>query len=198
MNQQIDRAGAIIQSGGLVIFPTHGLYGIGADALNHAAVARVFGLKGRPADKPLLVLISRQDMLGQLTADVPPLAERLMQRFWPGRVTLVFNARPGLPTGLLSASGKIGVRWVAHPVAAALVTAVGRPITGTSANLSGEKGCACVDEIPQAVLDRVEMVLDAGLLAGGPGSTVVDVTGAEPVILRHGALTAEELLDEVQ
>lgn len=193
MQAQIQKAAAIINSGGLIIFPTSGLYGIGADVFNPEAVARIFAVKGRPADKPLLALISHQDMLPMLARELPPMAEHLMQRFWPGQVTFVLDARAMLPAGLCSAEGKIGVRWVAHPVAAALVAAVGRPITGTSANLSGAEGCAAVDDIPDGISEGVDMLLNSGRLAGGPGSTVVDVTGEAPLILRPGAVSAEEI-----
>lgn len=191
--EEISRAAVIIRRGGLVIIPTRGLYGIAADILNPAAVARVFALKGRHAGKPLLALINHRDMLTMLVKSIPPRAERLMQQFWPGQVTIVLNAVPGLPEGMCSEDGNIGVRWVAHPVADALVTAVGRPITGTSANLSGDKGAATIDEIPRQVFDSVDMVLDAGELAGGPGSTVVDVTGESPLVLRQGAVPADTI-----
>jgi L-threonylcarbamoyladenylate synthase len=191
--EQIETAAAVIQHGGLVVIPTRGLYGIAADVFNPAAVARVFTLKGRSAKRPLLALINHMDMLSLLVKNVPSQAERLINRFWPGRVTLVLDAVPGLPEGMCSADGKIGVRWVAHPVAAALVCAAGCPITGTSANLSGENGAADIRDIPSPILDGVEMVLDAGPLAGGPGSTVVDATGERPLILRHGVVSAEEI-----
>lgn len=191
--EEITKAAAIIQRGGLVIIPTRGLYGIAASVFIPAAVTRVFALKGRPTDKPLLALINHRDMLTILVKNIPPQAERLMKQFWPGQVTFVLKAAPGLPQGMCSADGNIGVRWVAHPVVNALVTAAGRPITGTSANLSGDKGAANIDEIPRQVLDSVDMVLDAGELAGGPGSTVVDVTGERPLILRQGAVPAETI-----
>lgn len=191
--EEITKAAAIIRRGGLVIIPTRGLYGIAADIFIPAAVTRVFAIKDRPADKPLLALINHQDMLTMLVKSIPPQAERLMKQFWPGQVTFVLNAAPGLPEGMSSSDGNIGVRWVAHPVADALVTAVNRPITGTSANLSGDKGAANIDEIPRQVLDSVDMVLDAGELAGGPGSTVVDVTGERPQVLRQGAIPAETI-----
>jgi L-threonylcarbamoyladenylate synthase len=188
--EEISKAAAVIRRGGLVIIPTRGLYGIAADVFNPAAVTRVFALKGRPVDKPLLALINHRDMLTMLVRSILPQAERLMEQFWPGQVTFVLNAAPGLPEGMCSADGNIGVRWVAHPVADALVTTVGRPITGTSANLSGDKGAANIDEIPRQVLNSIDMVLDAGELAGGPGSTVVDVTGEGPLVLRQGAVPA--------
>jgi L-threonylcarbamoyladenylate synthase len=193
LNATIRCAAAIIRRGGLVVFPTHGLYGLGADALDPDAVRRVFEAKGRSGAKPLSALISSLEMLDLLAQAVSPLARRLMQRLWPGKVTFVVPARQGLPPGMCSNLGRIGVRWVAHPVAAALVSAVGGPVTGTSANLSGQPGCAAVQHIPAEILDKVDLVLDAGELAGGPGSTVVDVTGPDPRILRQGALAADKI-----
>jgi len=194
MSTRIQKAARIIRSGGLVVYPTRGLYGLGADALDPRAVRKVFDAKGRPPTKPLSALIGSLEMLSALTDAVSPMARRLMERFWPGRVTFVLPARRGLPTGMCSDQGAIGVRWVAHPVALALVSAVGGPITGTSANLSGQPGCATVLDIAPEMIHKVDLVLDAGELAGGPGSTVVDVTGPVPRILRQGALAAEKIL----
>ena len=172
-----------------MVFPTLGLYGLGADPLNPEAVARIFTLKGRDPSKPLLVLIDHTEMMHRIALPVNPMARRLMERFWPGRITFVVQARSDLPAGLTAGTGKIGVRQAAHPVAAALVRAIGGPLIGTSANLSGVSGCATVGELDPAVVESVDWVLDAGTLSGAP-STVVDVTGDTPVILREGAVAA--------
>jgi len=184
----IGKAAAILGNHGVVILPTSGLYGLGGDAFSDAAVERIFQIKNRPAEKPLLVLISRRRMLTPLVDEIPPLAGFFMKRFWPGKMTLVMAGRKDLPAGICSAAGKVGVRRVIHPVAAALVDAVGGPVTGTSANLSGKGGCASIDAVDLPVMAAVNMVLDAGVLKGGPGSTVVDVTGDLPVVLRAGAV----------
>ncbi|MCU0590518.1 MAG: L-threonylcarbamoyladenylate synthase, partial [Desulfobacterales bacterium] len=139
--EAIARAAEVIRSGGVVCFPTRCLYGLGANALDPAAVERVFEIKQRPADMPLLVLIGRSAQLTELAERVPPMAQSLMDRFWPGRLTLVMEARPHIPVRLTAGTGKIGIRLAAHPVARALVEALERPITGTSANLSGASGC---------------------------------------------------------
>jgi L-threonylcarbamoyladenylate synthase len=192
-NDIISAAAGILRRGGLIVFPTQGLYGLGADALNSKAVERVFDLKGRVQDKPLLVLISSRQMLARVVPDLSPLAVFYMNCFWPGNLTLVLKARPDLPQGLCSPSGKIGVRLTAHPVAAALVDKLGGPVTGTSANRSEQGGCATVAELEALIRDSADMVLDAGPLAGGPGSTVLDVSGQTPLILRHGAVPADEI-----
>jgi L-threonylcarbamoyladenylate synthase len=170
------------------------LYGLGCDIRNADAVGRIFHIKNRPPDKPLLVLISHPSMLTNVVASVSPLAEKLMAAFWPGRLTLVMQARKDLPTGLRSTTGKVGVRQVGHPVAAALVEATGCPITGTSANISDTGGCDRIDAIDDSITSSVDMILDAGILAGGPGSSVVDVTGRVPRILREGAVAAGEII----
>ena len=190
----IARAADAIASGGVVIFPTHGLYGLAADAFNPDAVRRIFRIKGRPDSKPLLVLISDAKDLHRLVHLSNQAAQHLMRSFWPGRVTFVMPARQGLVAELISGDHKIGVRQTAHPVAADLVTAVGRPLTGTSANYSGSGGCAHVSDIDPGLIDAVDLVLDCGTLAGGPGSTVVDVSDRVPVILRQGAVKSEQIM----
>lgn len=191
----IDEAAAILNRGGVVILPTSGLYGLCCNALNEAAVRRIFSIKNRARGKPLLVLISHRKMLSDIVAAETALANPLMDRFWPGKLTLVMPGRKGLPQGLCSDTGKVGVRLVAHPVAAAVVQAVGGPVTGTSANLSGAGGCAAVDAVDPKVVRSVDLILDAGTLEGGPGSTVVDVTGAAPRILREGAVPTAAIME---
>ena len=182
-------AARVISSGGLVVFPTTGLYGLAADALNPAAVGKIFAAKGRNPAKPVLILIPHADDIRQLVTTVPPPATLLMDAIWPGGLTLVFPAAPVVPRVLTGGSGKIGIRLPAHPVARALVAAVGRPITGTSANVSGRPGCSRIAALDAAIAGSAEMTLDAGDLAGGAGSTVVDVTQLPPVILRNGAVS---------
>jgi L-threonylcarbamoyladenylate synthase len=138
----IAEAACCIRAGGVVVFPTRSLYGLGADALNARAVASVFDLKQRPAAKPILVLIASSADLTPLVRSIPPAGRCLMAHFWPGGLTIVFEAAPGVPPRLTAGTAKIGIRMPQHPVARALVAAVGRPITGTSANLSGHAGGA--------------------------------------------------------
>jgi L-threonylcarbamoyladenylate synthase len=191
----IHDAAATIDRGGVVILPTSGLYGLCCNALNEEAVKRIFSIKNRALEKPLLVLISHRRMLSDIVAAETALANALMDRFWPGKLTLVMQGLKGLPQGLCSDTGKVGVRLVAHPVAAAVVQAVGGPVTGTSANLSGGGGCAAIDAVDPKVARSVDLILDAGTLEGGPGSTVVDVTGEAPRILREGALATAAIME---
>lgn len=177
-----------------MIFPTFCLYGIGVDALNPAAIQRVFRVKGRPETNPLLILVPDMASALDQVQDVSSEALRLMEIFWPGRLTLVLRARPHLPESLTAGTGKIGIRVPEHPVAAALVRAAGRPLTGTSANLSGQPGAAQVTKIDRAVREGADLILDAGVLQGGTGSTVVDLTCTPPRILREGRVSAEKIL----
>ena len=189
----IGKAAELIKKGGLVVFPTSTVYGLGAHAFNPLAVQSVFRVKERRPQKPILVLIACLADLVPLVQSVPMVARRLISGFWPGDVTLVFHASDVFPPSLTSHTGKIGIRLAAHPVASALVKAVGSPITGTSANISGRGGCIRVSELNHQIRSQVDLVLDAGELGGGKGSTVVDATEVPPRILRAGVIPAEHI-----
>lgn len=189
----ISKAAGLLRRGGLVVFPTSTFYGIGAQAFDPDAVDRVFDVKGRDEHKPLLVLIACMADLAPLVRTVPGDATRLIDALWPGGVTLVFDAADGVPSNLTGYTGKIGVRLASHPVAAALVKAVASPVTGTSANLSGEGGCTAVANLNRQIKDQVGLVLDSGELQGNKGSTVVDVTVSPPKILREGVIHTDRI-----
>lgn len=186
-------AADIIRNGGVVVFPTRNLYGLGADAFNPDAVARVFRIKRRPPDKPVSILVRSRMDVDRLVTDIPAAALKLMRRFWPGRITIVFQARPEVSPVLTAGTGKIGIRVPEHPAAVALIAALDRPTTGTSANLSGMPGVHRIGDLPQAIIDSVDLVLDAGDLQIGVGSTVVDVTTDPPEMLREGEVSMQEL-----
>lgn len=189
----IGRAAALIKKGGMVVFPTSTFYGLGVRALDSDTVERVFQVKERNPQKPLLILIGCLADLPPLVQSVRETATRLMEAFWPGHITLVFQSAPVLPPNLTGYTGKIGIRLAGHPVASTLVKAVGSPITGTSANLSGKGGCSAVGGLDRKIMDQVDLVLDAGMLGGGEGSTVVDVTVTPPKILREGMIGDEKI-----
>lgn len=193
-DKTIAAAAALIRQGGVAIIPTTGLYGLAADAFNTAALERIYRLKRRDTRKALLILIDRMEMLDRVAAEIDPPGRDLMRHFWPGGVTFIVKACSDIPDRLTGGSGKIGVRHVRHPVAAALVRHLVSPLTGTSANISGTGGCAAIDRIDPELLTAVDLVIDAGPLAGGPGSTVADITGPKPVILREGAIPAKEIM----
>ena len=191
----IQAAARVLSGGGLVAFPTETFYGLGAHALDETAVARVFQAKGRPADKPLLVLVDSINMVGRVAREVPARARRLMERYWPGPLTLILAAHPGLPTALTAGTGTIGVRLSSHPVALALVAMLGAPVTAPSANPHGEASPRTADEVVIGLGTRIELVLDGGPTPGGPASTLLDLTRTLAVVLRTGAVvpTREDL-----
>ena len=188
-------ASQILGQKGVLVFPTSGLYGLGADAFCAEAVRRVFAIKRRPIHKPVLVLLSTLDDMEGLVENAPGYASSLME-LWPGGITLVFRAGKNVPGALTGGTGKIGVRLPAHPVARALTKTFGGPITGTSANLSGRPAAFSVASIDPDLCREADLVLDAGHLAGGPGSTIVDVTVWPVAILRQGAV-ARQAIDRV-
>ncbi|NOX33422.1 MAG: threonylcarbamoyl-AMP synthase [Deltaproteobacteria bacterium] len=189
----IFKAGKIIQNNGLVIFPAKYLYGIATNALNKKAVKKVFHLKQRPLNNPILILIPDRDMLPYLVKSILEPAKKLMDTFWPGNLTLVFEAKDTIPQILTANTGKIGVRIPAHPVANALVKHAGFPITGTSANLSGQQSCSRINQLDPAIIDHADLVLDAGSLQGGAGSTIADATSSKITIIREGAVSKKKI-----
>ncbi len=191
----IEAAAGLLKAGKVLAFPTTGLYGLGADAFNPRAVERIFEIKGRERNNPILALIGDMAAVETLARDISPQARAVMERFWPGGLTLVLKARPGLPAGLTAGTGKIGIRRCAHPVATALIQAVGRPITGTSANPSGAPAAAKISDLPPLLQNRLDMILDAGPLTGGPGSTVIDLSGPRPLVLRAGRIPPADILE---
>jgi len=190
----IQEATGVLRKGGVIAFPTRCLYGLGADAFNPEAVDRIFKIKQRPANNPLLVLIDDPQRLQRLVTHISVAAKVIAERFWPGRVTLVFDASARVPDYLTAGSGKIGIRLAGHPVAAALAAATQGPITGTSANVSGSPGCHQIRDLMPEVTEQLDLILDAGHLKGGRGSTVVDVTGKIPRVLREGVVSKREIM----
>lgn len=189
----IIEAAKVIKKGGIVIFPTRCLYGLGADAFNANAVDRVFKIKQRSYQNPILVLINNKKELDRIVEYVPLTASAIMDRFWPGRVTIVLKAKKTLPTILTAGTGKIGVRLCGHPAASALISAAASPLTGTSANLAGNAGCSQISDMDAELRDKPDLILDAGPLKGGTGSTVVDVTTGIPEVLREGIIPAKDI-----
>ena len=184
----LEAAARALRAGKLVAFPTETFYGLGAHALDEAAVRRVFQAKGRPADKPLLVLVDSVSMGGRVARDVPARALRLMDRYWPGPLTLVLAAHPDLPVALTAGTGTIGVRLSGHPIARAIVTALRAPITAPSANPHGAPSPRTADEVEAGLGGLIELLVDGGPTPGGPPSTLLDLTRTPAVILRAGAV----------
>ena len=185
-SDRLDEAGAVLRRGGLVAFPTESFYGLGADALDEAAVARVFQAKGRPETKPVLVLVESVAMAEDLVADLSEEVRGLMARHWPGPLTLVLRARPHVPPALTAGTGTVGVRMPGHAIAGALVRAAGRPITAPSANPSGAAPPTTASEVRAYFPAALDLILDGGATPGGTGSTVADCTVWPPRLLRAG------------
>ena len=182
-----------LRSGGLVAFPTDTLYGLGADALNEAAVERVFEAKGRPQGMPLPLLIADAEQVFMVARSVPDAAMRLAEAFWPGGLTLVLPVGPHVPPLVTARGWKVAVRLPGHPVPQMLAKMLGGPITGTSANRSGGPEPRTADGVREALDDAVDVVLDAGPPPAGRSSTVLDVTTEQPRILRLGAVPREAI-----
>ncbi len=183
------QAAHVLATGGLVVYPTETLYGLGADAFNAAALQRLVELKGREPGKPIAVLVADVAALDELVEEVPLAAAALIRRFWPGPLTLVLRARPSVSPLLTGGADGIGVRVSSHPMAAALVRALGRPITAPSANPAGLPAPRRVEEARAYFGARVDAYVDGGCLPGEPASTVVDARG-ELRVLRQGAIAA--------
>lgn len=190
---RIDAAVAVLRRGGLVVYPTETLYGLGADALASQALERLVAVKGREVGKPISVLVDGEAMLHTLVAEVSPRARRLIEEFWPGPLTLVLPAKSGVPEILTGGSGWIGARVSSHSVATELVRALGRPVTTPSANPAAQTPPRSICLAYQYFGGEVECYLDAGDLPGEPPSTVARVEGDVVRVLRQGAVAAEAL-----
>jgi len=182
----LDEAVAILRRGGLVAFPTESFYGLGADARNPGALARVFGVKGRPEQKPLLVLVDSVAMAETLAAEITAGARDLMARHWPGALTLVLAAAAHVPPALTAGTGTVGMRMPGHPVALGLVRAAGFPVTAPSANPSGDAPPTTALAVSRYFEGALDLILDGGPTAGGAGSTIADCTAWPPRVLRQG------------
>lgn len=196
-DEQIARAAEVLRRGEAVVYPTETLYGLGVDALNPQALERLLRLKVRQAGKPTSVLVRDRDMLADLVEAIPAVADQLMQRFWPGPLTLVLAAKVSVPEGLTAGTASIGVRISSHPVAQALVTALGKPLTTPSANPAGERPPTRIEHARDYFGKEVGLYLDAGVLPGEPPSTIVDVRDGLRLV-RAGAIDFEDVRDSAQ
>jgi L-threonylcarbamoyladenylate synthase len=185
----VDRAVAVLKKGGLVAFPTESWYGLAVDPFNCEALDRLFFVKKRSKSKPILVLVSGIEQLDQLVDDIPPLYTILMERFWPGPLSLVFPGQPGLPHQLTAGTATVAVRCSSNPVASALVARFGRPITATSANISGAGAYTTAKGVAAGLRHGVDMILDGGRTPGGKGSTLVTCREGRLICLREGQIS---------
>jgi L-threonylcarbamoyladenylate synthase len=183
----IAKAAKVITRGGVIIYPTETLYGLGANPLDTEAMKRLYEIKGREGAKPIPFLIKDQEMLATLAEEIPPIGRRLIERYWPGPLTLIFRARERLPAPLRGEAGTIGLRISSHPIARGIVGAVDCPLTATSANPAGEGDLTDCQSIVQTFGDQVDLIVDGGRV-GGVGSTVVDLTMNPPKVVREGMI----------
>ncbi|KAA3659069.1 MAG: threonylcarbamoyl-AMP synthase, partial [Chloroflexi bacterium] len=187
------QAAAIIKQGGLVAFPTETVYGLGTDALNADAVRRIFAAKGRPAYDPVIVHVSGAHALDHIANNVPDVARRLAKHFWPGALTLVLPKAELVPGVVTSDGPTVAVRCPNHPLAQALIAAAGTPIAAPSANRFSHTSPTTAQHVWDDLAGKIDMILDGGPTQIGVESTVLDVTGDVPKILRPGGVTAEAL-----
>ncbi len=191
--EDIARAAECLRRGGLVAFPTETVYGLGAHALDRAAVLRLFDAKGRPANDPLIVHVSAFDQVAALVAALPGEAVSLAARFWPGPLTLVMRRAPSVPLEVTAGLDTVAIRVPAHPVARALLLAASVPVAAPSANLFSRPSPTLAAHVLDDLDGRIDMVVDGGPTQVGVESTVLDLTVDPPVVLRPGAVSVEML-----
>ncbi|MSU79677.1 MAG: threonylcarbamoyl-AMP synthase [Gemmataceae bacterium] len=189
----IGRAATLLRAGCLVAFPTETVYGLGANALDADAVARIFAAKGRPATNPVIVHVADRIHAKKLVADWPDSATHLADRFWPGPLTLVLPKAPCVPDIVTAGGPTVALRIPAHPVALALLRSCGVPIAAPSANRSTELSPTTAEHVQRSLSDRIDLILDGGPTSGGLESTVLDVTTNPPTLLRPGLVTIAEI-----
>lgn len=190
---QVREGVAVLRGGGIVAFPTDTVYGLGVCPYLHWAVERVYAVKERPLEMALPLLLSSTLQISEVAESVPPIARLLVEKFMPGPLTLVLY-KSGVVPGIVTAGGiTVAVRVPAHPVPVALALGLGAPISGTSANLSGKPSALTADEVHAQFGNKIDLVIDGGRCPGGRESTIVDVTGEIPVVLRKGAIDFGEL-----
>jgi L-threonylcarbamoyladenylate synthase len=183
---------SLLHEGRVIGFPTDTAYGLGADPFNDRAVGEIFRIKGRPESKPILLLVDSLEMTEQV-AHAVPLFRSIAQSFWPGPLTLVLPAREVLPDSITAGTGTIGLRWPVCPFATMLVEMFGKPITATSANRTGQPTCITASEVSEQIGEFLPVLIDGGELPARTGSTLLDLTGQTPILLREGPVRYDSL-----
>ena len=191
--EAIQEAGQILKDGGLVAFPTETVYGLGGDALNAESSAKIYAAKGRPSDNPLIVHIADMDALPLIAAEIPESAYLLADAFWPGPLTMIFKKTDRVPMATTGGLSTVAVRMPSNKIAAALIRAAGGYIAAPSANRSGRPSPTVAKYVIEDLDGRIEMIIDGGFSAIGLESTIIDLSGGEPMILRPGYVTQEKM-----
>ncbi len=186
-------AAELIASGGLVAFPTETVYGLGANALNEEAVQRIFKAKGRPSDNPLIVHVAEKADVLSIASQIPEAAQKLMDTFFPGPLTIILPKREGISPAVTAGLGSVAVRMPVHPVARELIRLAGVPVAAPSANLSGKPSPTEARHVAEDMAGRIDAIIDGGVCSVGVESTVVDLTGDHAVVLRPGGVTFEQI-----
>ena len=187
------RSAEILANGGIIAYPTETFYGLGADVTNEKAIEKIFAVKGRNFKNPISLIIGQVDDTYPLVQDVPEVAKKLMKAFWPGALTIVFLAADKISPLLTAGSGKIGLRVSSHPIAMGIVQKLKRPLTATSANLSGAPECTRASEVAEQIGNKISAIIDLGDTPSTKGSTIIDVTYDPPVILREGVISRKAI-----
>lgn len=193
LSESLKEAAAIIRAGGLVAFPTETVYGLGANALDETASGRIYRAKGRPSDNPLIVHIADVSDMEELADEIPEIAYKLAEVFWPGPLTMILRKKESVPYATTGGLDTVGIRMPANMVARALIKEAGMFIAAPSANLSGKPSPTTALHVYQDLNGRIDMIIDGGKAVYGLESTIVDLTGACPVILRPGCITKKML-----
>jgi len=191
--EDVERAAAILRRGGLLGIPTETVYGLGADGLNEKAVSAIFQAKGRPQDNPLILHIPHADWLERYCRDIPAVAYALAERFWPGPLTMILPRRENVPDVTTAGLDTVGVRCPDHPVTLAIIRAAGVPVAAPSGNISGRPSPTCARHMVEDMDGRIDGIVDGGACGVGVESTIVDLTGPVPRLLRPGGLPLEQL-----
>lgn len=190
---EIEQAVALLKQGELVAFPTETVYGLGAPISNESSIAKIFSVKGRPQDNPLIVHISSFEQLEGLAAEIPESARRLAKAFWPGALTLILRRKSGVPAGVSAGLETVAIRMPKHPLARTLIEKVGEPLAAPSANLSGKPSATSAFHVLEDFQGKIAAVLNGGSCEGGIESSVISLAGARPLLLRPGSITKEEM-----
>ena len=195
IQKQVEQGISILKQGGIVAFPTDTVYGLGACISLPHAVERVYQVKKRPLNMPLPLLLADKSQIGEVAEPVPPIAWLLAEKFLPGGLTIVLFKSKSVPDIVTGGGKTVALRIPAHPTPVALIQGVGTPIVGTSANLSGKPSALTAEEVYAQLDNKVDLIIDGGRCPGGKESTIVDLTGETPLVLREGAISREELSD---
>jgi L-threonylcarbamoyladenylate synthase len=194
----LDDAVAALRAGDLVVYPTETLYGIAADPFSQSALKKLFAIKGRDPQRPIALIAADASMAFEIAREVPTVARRLATAFWPGPLTIVLPAHAGFPAQLVGSDGGVGVRVSPHPIARALSENLGRPITATSANRSGQEPASTLQAVRESLGDEVKVFLEGGTMTASAPSTVISCNADGYRIIRAGAIAERELADALR